>query len=78
MLLNQNKIQYTDYFTFLDLDWFLTDPFPFPHSKLPDLYLVYWSKTSIKFLFVKILYLLNMTEPIQGIGHPNSVAKNLE
>lgn len=34
-LLNQNKTQGMDYFTFLDLDWFLTEPFPSPPFMQP-------------------------------------------
>lgn len=29
-IIKSNKTQGMDYFTFLDLDWFLTEPFPSP------------------------------------------------
>ena len=59
ILLNQNKTQGMDYFTFLDLDWFLTEPFPSPPYMQPGslFCILCWKQISIVFL-VMILHLL--------------------
>lgn len=41
MLLNKNKTQGVDYFTFLDLDWFLIEFFHLPSLSNLEAFLVY-------------------------------------
>jgi hypothetical protein len=55
MLLNENKIQGIGYFTFLDLDWFLTGPFSSLCSVQPASLFVYWSESKYQVSFCKDL-----------------------
>lgn len=62
ILLNQNKTQGVDYFTFIDLDWFLREYFHLLSLSNFEAYLLTDVKTNIKHILSKSCISLNTIE----------------